>query len=214
MGTLPPLSLSLPVSIYLGSGAFRAHVDSKLSCFDRFAVQDDAVESVSFPSPSPLSSFINQTPPSTRGFPQPTYQTQYDEKRKTDQKTTIQPFASPQDKSGKQNQRLGLFSYPVLQAADILVHGYVGCNDQQRSGNGGASALPFAFKKKKKKEKKTNWSTMLRVSNKPPQPLKKCHPRPGGTRPSPTPRICPRLSSSIQPRLPNEHSQGANYNHL
>lgn len=32
--------------------------------------------------------------------------------------------ASPLDTSAKANLRLGLFSYPVLQAADVLVHRY------------------------------------------------------------------------------------------
>ena len=39
-------------------------------------------------------------------------------------KLSLSDDASPLDESSKSKLKLGLFSYPVLQAADILVHRY------------------------------------------------------------------------------------------
>lgn len=40
-------------------------------------------------------------------------------------KLSLKDDTSPLDESSKSKLKLGLFSYPVLQAADILVHRYV-----------------------------------------------------------------------------------------
>ena len=40
-------------------------------------------------------------------------------------KLSLSDNTSPLDESSKSKLKLGLFSYPVLQAADILVHRYV-----------------------------------------------------------------------------------------
>ena len=39
-------------------------------------------------------------------------------------KLSLSDDASPLDENSKSKLKLGLFSYPVLQAADILVHRY------------------------------------------------------------------------------------------
>jgi tryptophanyl-tRNA synthetase len=50
-------------------------------------------------------------------------------------KLQLQDNASPFNESSKSKLKLGLFSYPVLQAADILVHRYVCANHPVEMGN-------------------------------------------------------------------------------
>lgn len=49
-------------------------------------------------------------------------------------KLALEEGASPLDESSKAKLKLGLFSYPVLQAADILVHRYVESHEWDDSG--------------------------------------------------------------------------------
>jgi len=51
-------------------------------------------------------------------------------------KLSLSDNSSPLDESSKSKLKLGLFSYPVLQAADILVHRYVISLEQKCLGAG------------------------------------------------------------------------------
>lgn len=51
-------------------------------------------------------------------------------------KLSLQEDSSPLDEKARSQLKLGLFSYPVLQAADVLVHRYVMFKDmRKREGN-------------------------------------------------------------------------------
>jgi tryptophanyl-tRNA synthetase len=49
----------------------------------------------------------------------------YDAKEPLQQKLSLSESTHLDDRSASARLKLGLFSYPVLQAADILVHRYV-----------------------------------------------------------------------------------------
>jgi tryptophanyl-tRNA synthetase len=86
-----------------GSRSLRAHVDSQHHGFYGLPIPHDTME-------GQWKDFALSTAPSLT-FRQ--------------SKLSLPEDTSPLDGGSKSKLKLGLFSYPVLQAADILVHRYV-----------------------------------------------------------------------------------------
>lgn len=78
-------------------------MDSQLHCFSRISVPHDTMEG--------MSGKMRKSSAYHTDWPQ--------------SKLSVDPSASPFAGGNKSKLKLGLFSYPVLQAADILVHRYV-----------------------------------------------------------------------------------------
>jgi hypothetical protein len=94
--------ISLANGVLIGSSARRVNVDSELYCFDGLSLTHDSVEGWKFSckSASLLDSLLTML----------------------QSKLQLAPDTSPLSADSRSRLKLGLFSYPVLQAADILVH--------------------------------------------------------------------------------------------
>lgn len=94
-------------SEYLGSSTHRTYVDTQLHSINGLPLTHDPMESLSPSLSSPPPFCSSKSTDSTQS------------------KMNLPDGASPLEEGKKSKLKLGLFSYPVLQAADILVHRYV-----------------------------------------------------------------------------------------